>query len=64
MTPYAKLRSLADAEHLLKLGVHFALLDAMATAETDLEAVRRVQAERRELFRLIDDGSTAVRAAG
>ena len=41
MTPYAKLRSLADAEHLLKPGVHFALLDAMATAETDLEAVRR-----------------------
>ena len=44
MTPYAKLRSLADAEHLLKPGVRFALLDAMATAETDLEAVRRVQA--------------------
>ena len=64
MTPYAKLRSLADAEHFLKPGVHFALLDAMATAETDLEAVRRVQAERRELFRLIGDGSTAVRAAG
>ena len=64
MTPYAKLRSLADAEHLLKPGVRFALLDAMATAETDLEAVRRVQAERRELFRLIGDGSTAVRAAG
>ena len=64
MTPYAKLRSLADAEHFLKPGVRFALLDAMATAETDLEAVRRVQAERRELFRLIGDGSTAVRAAG
>ena len=64
MTPYAKLRGLADAEHLLKPGVRFALLDAMATAETDLEAVRRVQAERRELFRLIGDGSTAVRAAG
>ena len=64
MTPYAKLRALADAEYLLKPGVRFALLDAMAAAETDLEAVRRVQAERRELFRLIGDGGTAVRAAG
>ena len=64
MTPYAKLRSLTNAERFLKPGVHFALLDAMATAETDLEAVRRVQAERRELFRLIGGGSMAVRAAG
>ena len=46
MTPYAKLRSQADAEHLLKPGVHFALRDAMATA--DLDVVRRVQDERRE----------------
>ena len=33
-----------------------ALLDAAATAETDVEAARRVQAERRALFRLIADG--------
>ena len=64
MTPYAKLRSLPGAEALLKPGVDFALLDAVAAAETDLEAARRVQAERRELFLLIGDGMAAVRAAG
>ena len=64
MTPYAKLRSLPGAEALLKPGVNFALLDAAAAAETDLEAARRVQAERRELFLLIGDGMAAVRAAG
>ena len=56
MTPYARLRSLADAERFLKPGLRFALLDAAATAETDLEAVRRVQVERRELFLLIAAG--------
>ena len=64
MTPYAKLRSLPDAERYLKPGLHFALLDAMATAETDLEAVRRVNAERRELFRHIGDGMATTHAAG
>ena len=53
MTPYSKLRSLPGAEQYLKPGPGFALLDAVATAETDLEAARRVQAERRELFLLI-----------
>ena len=53
MTPYAKLRSLDDAESCLKPGVSFALLDAVATAETDLEAARRVCAEQRELFQRI-----------
>ena len=64
MTPYAKLRSLPGAEGLLKPGVDFALLDAAAAAETDLEAARRVQAERRELFLLVGDGMAAARAAG
>ena len=32
MTPYARLRSLADAERFLKPGLGFALLDAVATA--------------------------------
>ena len=64
MTPYARLRSLPGAEALLKPGVDFALLDAVAAAETDLEAARRVQAERRELFLLIGDGMAAVGAAG
>ena len=56
MTPYARFRSLPGAEGHLKPGVDLALLDAAATAETDLEAARRVQAERRALFRLIADG--------
>ena len=56
MTPYARFRSLPGAEHHLKPGVDLALLDAAATAETDVEAARRVQAERRALFRLIADG--------
>ena len=64
MTPYDRLRSLPDAERFLKPGVDFALLDAVATAETDLEAARRVQAERRELFLHIGDGMAAARAAG
>ena len=64
MTPYDRLRSLPDAERCLKPGIDFALLDAVTTAETDLEAARHVQAERRELFLLIGDGMAAARAAG
>ena len=64
MTPYARLRSLADAERFLKPGLGFALLDAVAAAETDLEAARRVQAGRRELFLRIRDGMVPGRAAG
>ena len=55
-TPYARFRSLPGAEGHLKPGVDFELLDAAAAAETDLEAARRVQAERRALFRLVADG--------
>ena len=64
MTPYAKLRSLPGTTRFLKPGGDFALLDAAAAAETDLEAARRVQAERRELFRRIGDGMATARAAG
>ena len=64
MTPYDRLRSLPGAGRFLKPGTSFALLDAVAAAETDLEAARRVQAERRKLFRRIGDGMAAVRAAG
>ena len=64
MTPYAKLRSLPDAGRFLKLGIGFALLDAAATAETDLEAARRVCAERRELFLRIGDRMAAAHTAG
>ena len=49
------------AEELLKPGLGFALLDAAAVAETDLEAARRVQAERRELFLRISAGMAAAR---
>ena len=64
MTPYAKLRSLPDARGFLKPRMGFALLDAVVTAETDLEAARRVQAERRELFRRIGTGGRASRRPG
>jgi len=64
MTPYDRLRSLPDAARFLKPGIDFALLDAVAAAETDLEAARRVQAERRALFRRIGEGMAGVRAAG
>ena len=64
MTPYDRLRSLPDAERFLKPRVDFALLDAVAAAETDLEAARRVQAERRKLFLHIGDGMSTIRAAG
>ena len=55
-TPYARFRSLDSAERHLKPSVDFELLDAAAAAETDLEAARRVQAERRALFLRIADG--------
>ena len=58
MAPYAKLRSLPGAARFLKPGIDFTLLDAAAAAETDLEAARCVQAERRELFLRIGDGMT------
>ena len=64
MTPYDRLRSIPDAEQFLKPGIGFALLDAVAAAETDLEAARRVQAERRKLFLFIGDDMAAARAAG
>ena len=64
MTPYARLRSIPGAEELLKPGLGFALLAAAADAETDLDAARRVQAERRELFLRISAGMAAARAAG
>ena len=64
MTPYARLRSIPGAQGFLKPRLGFALLDAAAVAETDLEAARRVQAERRELFLRISAGMAAARAAG
>ncbi len=64
MTPYARFRSLPNAQVYLKPGMDFALLDAAAAAETDLHAARRVQTERRALFLRIAAGMAPARAAG
>ena len=54
-TPYAKLRSLPDAEACLKPGVSFAGLDAEANAMSDLQAARALNAARSGLFHTIAD---------
>jgi len=58
-TPYERLRSLPDAEGWLRPGVTFEQLDAMAFAQTDLEAAKAVGAERSELFRRIGEAWAA-----
>ena len=63
MTPYDRFRSL-DAGRFLKPGASLATLDAAARAETDLEAARRVQAERRRLFQRISAAMAPAQAAG
>ena len=63
-TPYARFRSLPNAVQHLKPGIDFALLDAAAATETDLEAARRVQAARRALFLRIAADVAPARAAG
>ena len=55
MTPYEKLKSLPDAERFLRDGIDFAQLDAVAYQHTDLEAARRLNAARDELFRALRD---------
>ena len=50
-TPYERLRDLPDAEQYLRPGVDFAQLDAQERALTDLEAARRLNAQRETLFR-------------
>ena len=52
-TPYAKLKSLPGASACLRDGVTFAELDRSAFAVSDLDAVRRVNDARRDLFRAI-----------
>ena len=52
-TPYEKLKSLPNAERFLKPGVTFADLDVAAHAMSDLEANRRANRARDELFRTI-----------
>ena len=52
-TPYEKLKSLPGAERFLKPGTTFAELDEVAYAVSDLEANRRANRARDELFRTI-----------
>ena len=52
-TPYEKLKSLPDAARFLRPGVTFAGLDEAAYAMSDLEANRRANRARDELFRTI-----------
>ena len=53
VTPYEKPKSLPDAARFLKPGVTFADLDEVAYAVSDLEANRRANRARDELFRTI-----------
>ena len=52
-TPYEKLKSLPIAATFLKPGLTFQQLDAIAYAQSDLDAARAVNAARDELFRTI-----------
>ena len=52
-TPYEKLKSLPGAERFPKPGTTFADLDAVAYAMSDLEANRRANRARDDLFRAI-----------
>ena len=58
-TPYAKLRSLPDAEAYLKPGVSFEALDAEALAVSDLQSARALNDARRRLFRTIAEARPA-----
>ena len=52
-TPYEKLKSLPDPARFLKPGASFEALDALAHAQSDLDAARDVVAAREELFRTL-----------
>jgi len=53
MTPYEKLKSLDNAEHYLKPGVTFSILDEIAHRVSDNEAAAQLQAARKQLFETI-----------
>ena len=53
MTPYDKLKSLDNAGQYLKKEISFKILDAQATAMSDNEAARQLQAARTQLFNAI-----------
>lgn len=54
MTPYEKLKSLANVAQFLKPGVTLEKLDAIASECSDNEAARRLNEARSELFRFIN----------
>ena len=51
-TPYEKLKSLPDAETLLKPGISLALLEVQATALSDTEYAKRMSAAKKKLLRV------------
>ena len=53
MTPYEKLKSLPNAEQLLKNGITFEQLDAQALAMSDNDAAQRLNTARATLFKTI-----------
>lgn len=54
MTPYEKLKSLADASQFIKPGITFKQLDDIAYAESDNKAIRRLNEARETLFQSIN----------
>lgn len=52
-TPYDKLKSLPQAERYLKPDLSFAILDALAHAQSDNQAADRLQKARQKLFQTI-----------
>jgi transposase InsO family protein len=61
MTPYEKLKSLAEAHRTLKPGITFGQMDAIANECSDNEAARRLNQARAELFQFINQSQ---RSAG
>ena len=55
MTPYDKLRSLAEAEQYLKSGVTFEILDAIAFKISDNQAADQLLKARQKLFKTINE---------
>jgi hypothetical protein len=53
ITPYDKLKSLADSEQYLKPGITFEILDELAMRISDNESATQLRTERNNLFNLI-----------
>jgi len=50
LTPYAKLKSLENAEQYLKEGITFEMLDKIAYAKSDIEAGKEMRKEKMKVF--------------